>query len=78
MESLQYVSMAIGLAVLALCIYAAVKASSYDDSKWQQVGQNKMVFIIGCVVGGLCCGIVGLVFSLWFLLGVKPKLDAIN
>jgi len=75
-SSVQWIGFAVSLLVLAVGIYAAVIASQYDDAKWSQVGQNKMLFVIGCPLGGFCCWPVGLALTLWFLLGIKPKLDA--
>lgn len=70
----------IGLSLAALAtfifgIYCAVLANQFDDARWQQVGQPKMLFVIGCPVGGFCCWPIGLGLSLWFFLGLKPKLE---
>ncbi len=70
------INLVIGLAFLAFAIWCAVQANGYDDAKWQQTGQNKMLFVIGCPVGAFCCWPIGLGLCLWFLLGIKPKLEA--
>lgn len=74
-SSLNYFFFAIGIGVFIFGIFCAIQANNFDDAKWQATGQNKMLFLIGCPVGGFCCWPIGLGLSLWFWLGIKPKLE---
>ncbi len=76
-NSLSIIGTVVWLVALGVGIYCAVLASQYDDQKWEQVGQNRMLFVAGCPIGAFCCGVVGLALSAWFYFGIKPKLDAL-
>ena len=77
-----FVSLGVGVAVLAAAIYAAVDANKYEDWIWQQAGQNKVLWIILLtvvpVIACLCCGVLGIIPTVIYFVSIKKKLELIR
>ena len=56
----------LGLAISALCIWAAIDASSYPEGAFEAAGTSKTLWIVLPIVGIFMC-FVGIIASvLWF------------
>ena len=62
-----------GLAGLALTVWAIVDVVSRPDWAFQAAGSSKVLWIVLELVGLLICG--GLVFSLIYLLAIRPRVN---
>lgn len=76
MGALTYVGILIWVAGLAVGIGGSVLAARYDDAAWAHVGQPRLLFVVGCALGGALCTLAGLALSGWLYFGLKPRLDA--
>lgn len=68
----------LGLAALGVSIWAVVDAAKRPDWAWQAAGQNKvlwLILIIGVqLVLCFCCGILGVIPAVIYLLVIRKKL----
>ena len=71
---------AIALAFFAFWVWAIIDAARTPDAAWNQVGQNKMIWILALVLIGLFTGagpVVALVYFLWPRPGLKQARQAL-
>jgi hypothetical protein len=63
----------LGLAAVALSIWALVDTLTRPDWAWQAAGQNKVLWIVLNIVGFFICG---LVIAIIYLAVIRPKVAA--
>jgi hypothetical protein len=65
--------MAIAFAVVAVGVIGGIDAAMKPDSAWQQADQNKLLWVLGQLLGAFFCGIVGLVFAVIYFSSIRPQ-----
>jgi hypothetical protein len=74
-----FISLGLGIAVLAASIYAAVDANKYPEWVWQQAGQSKVLWMVLLIATPVltcwCCFLFTLIPLLIYFLNIKKKLD---
>lgn len=65
-----------GLILWIVPIWAIVDAARRPDDAFASRGQSRTTWIILLVVTALFCGPIGLFFSLYYLVAVRPKLGS--
>lgn len=66
----------IWLAIAVPPILALVDLAGRPAEAFDAVGQSRVVWILLLIVGLLACGVLGIVAGMYYLLSVRPKLDA--
>ena len=56
----------VALAISALCIWAAIDASSYPETAFEAAGTSKTLWIVLPIVGIFMCFVGIIVVVLWF------------
>ena len=62
------------LPVLALIVWAIMDALVRPDSHWTAADQNKTAWVIGLLGGPVVIFPIGIMVSLVYLFGIRPKL----
>jgi hypothetical protein len=64
------------LALVAVCVWAAVDAAGKPAAAWQRSGQDRALWIAAPLVGMFLCGVVGLITAIVYFIAIRPKVVA--
>ena len=70
------VILAMGFVPLVLGIMLVVDAARYPEFAFERVGQNRTVWIVVPIVGVAVCGVITIVFAIWWYAGMKARVAA--
>ncbi len=74
---MEFLFIILAIGIVAVSIWAIVDVLRRPKTTFQQISQNKLLWVILLVVALVACGPAALALSIYYLVGVRPKLAAV-
>jgi hypothetical protein len=64
------------IALMVLPLLALIDARRASNAQWEAIGQKRMIWMVGIVLGALVSPLAGVVIGGLYLWRIKPRLAA--